>query len=320
MKVITFSFSDMAASGGSKPRTRHSSDCKMSSYAGSPQDFSPADVPTLRAVIRRGLLLKEEMKEGGIDPRHYSARAIAHDLAPIVEAQWQKANVNFVFPVIVSRQRIVEKIFTLWTKVYDVAYGRGKAKERAKVDESMEKLLDIVFCTHPIHLCSDPMSKCSKLKKCKVKAHALCTCLKEEKVPVLELQWLHSQRLKVGEKGGMQMGSGDVKFTKKHNKFVQNKADLFEAEKKRDNKIQKENDELLDRQSIIEEEEIETDLVQENIDAEEVFQPPALARKEEQEVKELVTCLLRERLGRLGTISYQISSYFQNKTKLHASS
>ena len=136
---------DMAASGGSKPRTRHSSDCKMSSYAGSPQDFSPADVPTLRAVIRRGLLLKEEMKEGGIDLRHYSARAIAHDLAPIVEAQWQKANVNFVFPVIVSRQRIVEKIFTLWTKVYDVAYGRGKAKERAKVDESMEKPLDIVL-------------------------------------------------------------------------------------------------------------------------------------------------------------------------------
>ena len=58
----------------------------------------------------------------------------------------------------------------------------------------------------------------------------------------------------------------------------------------------------MERQSIIEEEEIETDLVQENIDAEEVFQPPALARKEEQEVKELVTCLLRERLGDSGQL------------------
>ena len=100
----------MATSGGgSKPRTRHSSDCKMSAFIGAGKEFSLADVPINRAVIRRGILLKENIQDG-IDARHYPAYAIARDLAPILESQWLKANAKFVYPVILSRQRIEERI------------------------------------------------------------------------------------------------------------------------------------------------------------------------------------------------------------------
>ena len=194
----------MATSGGgSKPRTRHSSDCKMSAFVGAGKEFSLADVPTNRAVIRRGILLKEQNIQDGIDARHYPAYAIARDLAPILESQWLKANAKFVYPVILSRQRIEEKILALWKKVYDVALGRGKAADRAKVEEGLDKLMDIVYCKCTIIMCQEPRSICPKPTKCKLKAHALCSCAKEWKVPVLDLLWLRSQREKLGEKAGM---------------------------------------------------------------------------------------------------------------------
>ena len=104
----------MASGEGSKPRTRHNSSCKLSTYVGAAKEFSLADVPTVRAVIRRGLLLKEQKLLEGIDTRHYSAKQIARDLAPLVEAQWLKSNVAFVFPVIVTKKRIV------WIKVMNM--------------------------------------------------------------------------------------------------------------------------------------------------------------------------------------------------------
>ena len=147
----------MAASGGgSKPRTRHSSDCKMSAYVGAGKEFSLADVPTNRAVIRRGLLLRDQKCQDGLDYRNYTVNAIARDLAPILENQWQKANVKFVFPVILSRQRIEDKIQALWKKVFDVAKGKGKAAERAKVEDCLDKLMDIVYCKCSIIICEEP--------------------------------------------------------------------------------------------------------------------------------------------------------------------
>ena len=125
----------MASSGGSKPRTRNTSGCKMSDYVGAGKEFAVADVPTNRADIRRGLLLREQkLYEEGIPASHYPAKVLARDLAPLVEQQWQKANGKFVPPLTVSTRRVEKKIEDLWEKVKAVAYGRGKASERAKVD------------------------------------------------------------------------------------------------------------------------------------------------------------------------------------------
>ena len=83
-----------ASAGGSKPRTRHSSDCKMSAFVGAGNEFSLADVPTNRALIRRGLLLRDQKCQDGIDYRHYTVNEIARDPRQIMETQWQTGNAN----------------------------------------------------------------------------------------------------------------------------------------------------------------------------------------------------------------------------------
>ena len=42
-----------------------------------------------------------------------------------------------------------------------------------------------------------------------------CDCLKDLKLPLLELKWIYFQRIKVGEKSGMGMVSGDMVETKR---------------------------------------------------------------------------------------------------------
>ena len=114
----------MAASdGGSKPRTRHSSGCKMSAYVGAGKEFSLADVPTNRALIRRGLLLRDQKCQDGIDYRHYTVNEIARDLPQILETQWQKANAKFVR---YCQDRIEDEIQALWSRVFEAAKGKGK--------------------------------------------------------------------------------------------------------------------------------------------------------------------------------------------------
>ena len=53
------------------------------------EEFSQADVPTNRVLIRRGLLLRDQKCQDGID---YTVNEIARDLPQILETQWQKAN------------------------------------------------------------------------------------------------------------------------------------------------------------------------------------------------------------------------------------
>ena len=94
------------------------------------------------------------------------------------------------------------KIEALWKRYTSTAMGRGKAGERRQVEESLDKLFDIVRCTHHIFTCQEEGSECSTiLPQGSKRVHINCTCSKEMKVPVQELEWLHSQRIKVGEKG-----------------------------------------------------------------------------------------------------------------------
>ena len=293
----------MAASGGSKPRTRQASCCKLSGFVGAGKEFSLADVPTVRAVVRRGLLLREQKAEEGVDTRNYPTKEMSKDLATLVVAQWQKANFKFEHPVIVSLKRVTDKVEAVWKKVWEVANGRGKKKDKDKVALMLDRLLDIVHCQCPILLCLETNSGCPSPSLCKVKAHTLCSCTKDEKVPVLELEWLRSQREKIGEKGGMQMASVDLPFTKQVQKKEQNKARKDEARKKREVKEkslaedlkQRQEEELLQSQ---EEDCQDIDMEENLLPCEsEVFMPPPLPQEQKKETAALVSCLLLERLG-----------------------
>ena len=67
-------------------------------------------MPTNRAVIQKGLLLREDkLAKEGIDAKNYSVKEISRDLAPLVEAQWRISNLNFSPPVTVSRRWLETK-------------------------------------------------------------------------------------------------------------------------------------------------------------------------------------------------------------------
>ena len=287
--------SDSGNGGSQAPRTRQKSSCKMSTYVGVGKDFSMADVPTNRAVIQRGLLLKEEKEAEGLYAKNYPVKAMSRELAPLVEAQWLKANAKFVHPVTNGRRRLEERIEGLWNRVLAVAQGRGKAVERASVLENLDRLFDIVHCSHAIFLCLEPGSDCTDMKRgCEIGAHIKCSCPKDQKVPVLDLQWLRSQRDKRGEKGGMQMSLVDQVETKKQRRTEENKAMVAEASAKRSKKIEEERVELEERAF---QEEMELTFEEVSLGTEEVFQPACLTKKETIEVKEIVDQLLEAKLG-----------------------
>ena len=47
-------------------------------------------------------------------------------------------------------------------------------------------------------------------KQCSTKAHILCTCPREKKIPIIELEFILKERQKRGEKGGMQIALADL--------------------------------------------------------------------------------------------------------------
>ena len=52
---------DTAGGSKSKAKTRHQSGTKLSEFVGRGKEFVECEVPTLRAVIRKGILIKEKM-------------------------------------------------------------------------------------------------------------------------------------------------------------------------------------------------------------------------------------------------------------------
>ena len=188
------------ACGSSKPKTRHSSGSKWKDFIGPAKEFNPSEVPTLRAVLQKGLLLKDEKHIiEGVAIGHYTKGQIARDLAPLVMAQWEKANPQFKTPVIIKENTLVKKIERLWQRAEDIIYGRKGKKDREILENYLDRLLDLTVCPHNIKFCQEPGSECVDPIDCELEAHILCTCPLPIQIPKMELVWLHSQRNKIGE-------------------------------------------------------------------------------------------------------------------------
>ena len=139
---------------------------------------------------------------------------------------------------------------------------------------------------------------------CNDRVHINCNCPREQKVPVEELEWLQNQRVKVGEKGGMQMAGVDSVATKKHDKYLKRKSADAEAERKRKSKLEMAEKDLLER--ALEEEDYSDATMDEGATMEEgeemdtveyVPTTAGLTKEKEREVRRLVDRMLEERLG-----------------------
>ena len=153
----------------------------------------------------------------------------------------------------------------------------------------------MVQCSHEILLCEELDSNCKDPRNCNKNVHVTSDCPKDQKVPVEELEWLRSQRLKLGERAGMQMAGVDRSATKKFDKYMKNKAAAAEAERKRKRKYE---EEQLDLQERKEAEAMELELEELGEGEQDCFKPPKLTKKEEEEAKHIVDRMLEQRLGK----------------------
>lgn len=215
-------------------KTRHKSATHMSDFLGSGREILVSELPTLRDVLRYGILLREQKE----DMRHYLVKDMVKDILPVVKNQWLRANAMFKSPVIVSDQRIIARIEVAWNLANNIAQKKGVTKgKKEQFIGTLDRLFDILHCKNcPIQLCSEfNCSDCDKM------AHTVCTCSRELKIPTLELAFIKNQREKIGSKGDYQIGKKDTHEHNRQVKAEKRELDKMTAEerrkKKRDDEI-----------------------------------------------------------------------------------
>jgi hypothetical protein len=192
--------------GPSKPKTRTSCSTKLSQLVGHGREFLTSEVPTKRAVICKGLLLREKAAiEGNIARQNYPDSELIKEITPLIIAQWHKANAKFSPPVIVSPRSVARKVENLLRKVKDLTRDRCSQEKSKKILEDLDTLFDITTCSHTIILCDNEDSGCKNPQICPVRAHIHCDCPLAQKIPTLDLEWLYHQRNKKEERSLLMM-------------------------------------------------------------------------------------------------------------------
>ena len=218
------------------PKTRQSLNFKLIEVVGLGKEFIPSEVPTLRSVISRGILLQEENDHNDLKRHLYPLSILSEELAELVVNQWKKSNSKFREPVVIKKSSTSRKIKQKWENLVAVANGRCSAAVRKRRLEELDKIFDIVCCKHEIFLCGDEKSNCTG---CNIGAHISCSCAKDSKIPKIELLWLHSQRNKIGERSSFQISQPDMKESEKQNKAEKRKIDDKITEDTRKRKLLK---------------------------------------------------------------------------------
>ncbi|XP_065665091.1 uncharacterized protein LOC136086713 [Hydra vulgaris] len=159
-------------------------------------------------MLRYGIFLREINDK---NVRNYTVDHLVTDMLPALLGQWLKASTLFTYPVIIHEKTIFKKLKCLWKPAVDFSIGRGKKAEKERFSLKFDNLVDILFCKCKLILCTE--YKCDS--KCMEKIHIKCKCKRDEKIPVLELQFIHYQRTKIGSFETFHIGGADRKESKR---------------------------------------------------------------------------------------------------------
>jgi hypothetical protein len=126
-------------------KTRLAVTDKRSQYLGHSKDLLDDDLPTFRAAMRYGMLLKEQAssKEMELDVQDMS-KAIYRKIVSL----YYKANAQLTLPVILNEKAGVQKISRFWNDVNNVVW--NKKCDKKKIEAQLDRLLDIMTCQCPI--------------------------------------------------------------------------------------------------------------------------------------------------------------------------
>ena len=150
--------------------------------------------------------------------RNYCVDDLVSAILAQLLAQWQKANAEFKFPVIIHEITLHKKIKKIWEQGVQVSLGKGKLAVKKKFLDKLDKLVDILACNCPIKLCAELGCLKTGEDGCKKDAHAQYNCMREFKIPQLELTFVRAQREKEGSQGALQIGRADAKESKRQEK------------------------------------------------------------------------------------------------------
>ena len=104
--------------------TRSSLKNNVAIHFGPGKEFLQSEVPTVRAVLQKGILIQEQNLLNGIQYKHYPISTLCKNLVMQVICQWEKSNPLFKHPVTFRYSSIYNKICLLWTKANDYANGK----------------------------------------------------------------------------------------------------------------------------------------------------------------------------------------------------
>ena len=140
---------------------------------------------------------------------------MSEKLVKAVSLQWEKSNSKFKLPVVIDKKSLVQRLTRLREQANSIALKKKTKKAVVSSFESkLDKLFDITLCQCSITLCCDTGPSVCR-DGCVLEVHINCTCMRAQKVLLLELAWLKSQRDKIGSKSNLQMETVDKKDTKK---------------------------------------------------------------------------------------------------------
>ena len=119
--------------------------------------------------------------------KQHSIRDLCMELADLLISLYSKANKEFLpGKNMMNRDTIINKVERDWRRALDIVNNKGKSVKQKKENMmlKLDKIYSVLFCQCPnIRSCME--EGCGK--DCKKGAHIECSCLKEQKLPVIEL-------------------------------------------------------------------------------------------------------------------------------------
>ena len=199
-----FVSSDLPASMATKTRSEKKSEHPgLFKLLGAARDLPKSELPTLRQCLQYALLIEDR------SVTRMTKRGKLLSVVKEVMTVWKSANPQL--PVSLEKTA-VERL----QREYDRARTLSKAgkelrDEYKKFVERLDKLFDICKCKCTIVECKD-YDECDG---CTFEAHVVCSCRRNNKIPLMELKYMCVQRCKVGEKSTMQFGPVDRSESKR---------------------------------------------------------------------------------------------------------
>ena len=199
--------------------TRGQQDLKnLKTLVGPSKSFPHSDLPSLRDILAAGMHIKEVSLAS---TKQHSIRDLCMELTDLLISLYSKANKEFLpGKNMMNRDTIINKVERDWRRALDIVNNKGKSVKQKKENMmlKLDKIYSVLFCQCPnIRSCME--EGCGK--DCKKGAHIECSCLKEQKLPVIELLFIRDQRNRV--KGGLGIGLPDHIETAKVNAKLKRK-------------------------------------------------------------------------------------------------